>query len=123
MRKYLSNAASLINNVNSYNYIIIYDPKLKDIVIERFNYKNIYIYYIDCKSYDFLFLYNKSNKFYRFMIRQDKTGSSFTLINEFFDTKVRDYFIFADFYFISKDQYTHLDEYNDILDTLRKLDL
>ena len=59
MRKYSSNAASLINNVNSYNYIIIYDPKLKDIIIERFNYKNIYIYYVDCESYDFIFLYNK----------------------------------------------------------------
>ena len=123
MRKYSSNAASLINNVNSYNYIIIYDPKLKDIVIERFNFKNIYIYYIDCKSYDFFFLYNKSNKFYRFMIRRDKTTTSFTLINDFFDTKVREYFIFGDFYFISKDQYTHLEGDNDILDVLKRLDI
>ena len=123
MRKYASNAASLINNVNNYNYIIIYDPKRTDIVIERFNYKNIYIYYIDCKLYDFFFLYKKSNKFYRFMIRRDKTISTFTLINDFFDTKVRDYFIFTDFYFVSKDQYTHSESDNDILDVLKKLDI
>jgi hypothetical protein len=123
MRKYSSNAASLINNVNSYNYIIIYDPKLKDIIIERFNYKNIYIYYVDCESYDFIFLYNKSNKFHRFMIRQDKTTSSFTLINDFFDTKVRDYFIFTNFYFIPIVQYSHMDGDNDIIDVLKKIDI
>ena len=57
------------------------------------------------------------------MIRQDKTVPSFTLINDFFDTKVRDYFIFTDFYFISKEQYNHLERDNDILDILKKLDI
>ena len=123
MRKYKSNIVSLVNNVNSYNFIIIYDPKLKDIVIERFNHKNIYIYYINRNSYDFIFLYNKSNKFYRFMIRHDKSNASFTLINEFYDTKVRDYFLFSDFPFILKEQYTYLEGDNDILDVLKKLDI
>ena len=59
MRKNTSNLAPLVNNYSNYNFIIIYDPKLKDIVIERLNYKNIYIYYIDRDTYDFIFLYNK----------------------------------------------------------------
>lgn len=122
MRKNTSNLAQLVNNYSNFNYIIIYDPKLKNIVIERLNHKNIYIYYIDRDTYDFIFLYNKSNKFYRFMIRDDKTSTVFTLINDFYDTKVREYFLFSDFLYIHKDQYNYLKGDSEIVDVLKRID-
>jgi hypothetical protein len=122
MRKNISNLLSIVNNYSNYNYIILYDPKLPGIKIERLNYKNIYIYYIDRDSYDYIYLYNKSNKFYRFMIRKDKNDTIFTLVNDFYDTKVKDYFLFNDFEFIHKDNYNFLQNDSDIIDILKKID-
>jgi hypothetical protein len=122
MRKNISNLLPIVNNYFNYNYIVIFDPKLQDIKIERLNYKNIYIYYIDQDSYDYVYLYNKSNKFYRFMIRTDKTTTIFTLINDFFDTKVKDYFLFSEFEYIHKDNYDFFPIDIEILDILKKID-
>jgi hypothetical protein len=122
MRKNISNLLQLINNYSNYNYIVLYDPKIINIKIERLNFKYIYIYYIDRNTYDYLFLYNKSNKFYRLMIRTDKTTTIFTLVNDFFDTKVKDYFLFSDFEFIQKDNYSLSKEDIDIIDILKKID-
>ena len=122
MRKNISNLLSIVNNYSNYNHIVLYDQKCMNTKIERLNFKNIYIYYIDKNSYDYIFLYNKSNKFYRFMIRKDKTNTIFTLINDFFDTKVKDYFLFNDFQFIHKDNYTFSEEDNDMIDILKKID-
>jgi hypothetical protein len=122
MRKSSSNLNNLVNNYSNYNYIHIHDPKIKNILIERINYKNIYIYYIDRYTYDFIFLYNKSNKFYRFMIRDDKSSKVFTLVNDFYDTKVRDYFVFSDFLYIHKDQYVNLKGDSEIIDILKRID-
>jgi hypothetical protein len=122
MRKNISNLLSIVNNYSNYNHIVLYDQKCMNTKIERLNFKNIYIYYIDKNSYDYIFLYNKSNKFYRFMIRKDKTNTIFTLINDFFDTKVKDYFLFHDFQFIHKDNYTFSEEDNDMIDILKKID-
>jgi len=122
MRKNISNLLPLVNNYSNYNYIVLYDPKMINIKIERLNFKNIYIYYVDRNTYDYVFLYNKSNKFYRFMIRNDKTNTIFTLVNEFFDIKVRDYFLFSEFKFIQKENYNFLQEDMDIIDILKKID-
>jgi hypothetical protein len=56
------------------------------------------------------------------MIRKDKTNTIFTLVNDFFDTKVKDYFLFNDFQFIHKDNYTFSEEDNDMIDILKKID-
>ena len=68
MRKQNSALANLIINYENYFYIKIIDPRIPEIYIERTNLKNIYIYYVDRKLYDFIFLFNKSNKFYRLII-------------------------------------------------------
>jgi len=121
-RRNLSPLALLVTNFNNYRYIIVYDVKIPKVRIERANYRNIYIYYIRRSTYDFIFLYNKSNKFYRFMIRNDTTTSRFTLINDFYDTKVRDYFIFEEFKFIHKDHYVMNTEDMDVVDVVKRLD-
>ena len=100
----------------------MFDPKFPGMRIERSNYKNIYIYYIDRETYDYIFLYNKSNKFYRLMIRNDKDTKSFTLVNEFLDNKVKDYFLYDEFLYIPREEY-ELDQLdNDIIETLKRID-
>jgi len=122
-RKDVSPLAQVVNNYSNYNLIYLYDKRIPNIRIERANYKNIYIYYIDKEEYDYIFLYNKSNKFYRLMIRNDKNTKDFLLVNEFHDTKVQDYFLFDSFIYINKEEYTlNSDDYH-ILEILRKIDI
>ena len=123
MRKYNSPLANLIINYDNYFYMKIIDPRIRDIVIERINLKNIYIYYVDKKLYDFIFLFNKSNKFYRLLIRNHKNTSNFLLVNDFFDLKVREYFNFDEFEYIFRDDYI-IPQYDiEIIDILKKIDI
>ena len=122
MRKSLSPLTNLVNNYTNYNFMIVIVPRAKGLIVERANYKNIYIYYIDRGEYDFIFLYNKSNKFYRFMIRNDKDTKNFTLVNEFLDNKVRDYFLFDEFDYINRDEYEFQQYDIDIMECLKRLD-
>ena len=121
-RKQTSPLAGLVNNYHNYSLMYILDPRLRGLTIERANYKNIYIYYIDRKDYDFIFLYNKSNKFFRLMIRKDKTTKSFTLVNEFFDNKVKDYFQFSEFLYESIEEYTLDPKDIQIVEILKRVD-
>ena len=121
-RRHISPLANLVSNFSNYRYIIVYDIKIPKVRIERANYKNIYIYYIRRATYDFIFLYNKSNKFYRFMIRHDPTTTRFTLVNDFYDIKVRDYFIFEEFKFIHKDHYVMDAADMEVVDVIKRLD-
>ena len=123
MRKLNSSLANLITNYENYLYMKIIDPRIPEIIIERINLKNIYIYYVDRKLYDFIFLFNKSNKFYRLMIRNCKNSSKFLLVNDFFDLKVREYFNFDDFEYIFRDDYI-IPQYDmEIIDILKKIDI
>lgn len=122
MRKQLSPLAYLVNNYQNYNFIHIIDPRIKGLTIERANYKNIYIYYIDREHYDFIFLYNKSNKFYRLMIRNNKDTKSFLLVNDFFDTKVQDYFLFDEFLYQSREEFELNTKDAEIIECLKRLD-
>jgi len=121
MRKLDSQLFKLINNVNNYNFIII---NYKGIEIERFNNRNIYIYFIKLsnKKEDIIFVYNKSNKYYRLIIKDKKDEQNLTLVNEFFDCKVKDYFVISDLSFINKDDYPLSDTENDIIEIIKKMD-
>jgi len=121
-RRLQSPLASLVANFPNYRYLVVYDIKIPTVRIERASYKNIYIYYIRRATYDFIFLYNKSNKFYRFMIRNDLASTRFTLVNDFYDMKVRDYFHFEEFKFIHKDQYVMSTEDMEVVDVVKRLD-
>ena len=123
MRKQNSALVNLIINYENYFYIKIIDPRIPEINIERINLKNIYIYYFDRKLYDFIFLFNKSNKFYRLMIRKNKNTSNFLLVNDFFDLKVREYFNFEEFEYIFRDDYIIPQFDMEIIDILKKIDI
>lgn len=122
MRKLTSPLLPLVNNYNNYNLIYVVLPRFDGLTIQRANYKNIYIYYLDRGDYDYIFLYNKSNKFHRFMIRNDKNTKDFTLVNEFLDNKVREYFLFDEFNFILKDEYEFQQGDLEIIEYLKRLD-
>lgn len=121
MRKLDSQLFKLINNVNNYNFIII---NYKGIEIERFNNRNIYIYFIKLlnKKDDIVFVYNKSNKYYRLIIKDKKDDQNFTLVNDFFDSKVKDYFSISDLAFINRDDYAMSDTENEIIEIIKKMD-
>jgi hypothetical protein len=121
MRKLDSQLFKIINNVNNYNFIII---NYKGIQIERFNNRNIYIYFIKLlnKKDDIVFVYNKSNKYYRLIIKDKKDDQNLTLVNEFFDSKVKDYFSISDLAFINRDDYPMSDTENEIIEILKKMD-
>lgn len=121
MRKLDSQLFKLINNVNNYNFIII---NYKGIQIERFNNRNIYIYFIKSlnKKDDIVFVYNKSNKYYRLIIKDKKDDQNLTLVNEFFDSKVKDYFSISDLAFINRDDYVMSDTENEIIEIIKKMD-
>lgn len=121
-RKDISPLSQLVNNYHNYSLIYVLDPRFRGTTVERANYKNIYIYYIDRDTYDFIFLYNKSNKFFRFMIRKDKSTKSFTLVNEFFDNKVKDYFLFDEFLYEAIDEYTIEPKDTQVIEILKRLD-
>lgn len=111
--------AQLVNGYENYQYITLLDPRF---VIERASLKNIYIYYINRGSYDFIFIYNKSSKFSRLMFRIDTKTKDFTQINNFFDQRVKDYFLFDNFYYIPDDQFI-LSKYDqNIIEILKKID-
>ncbi len=121
MRKLDSQLFKLINNVNNYNFIII---NYKGIEIERFNNRNIYIYFIKLlnKKDDIVFVYNKSNKYYRLIIKDKKDDQNLTLVNDFFDSKVKDYFSISDLAFINRDDYAISDTENEIIEIIKKMD-
>ena len=121
-RKQSSQLSTLINNYHNYSLIHILDPRFIGLIVERANYRNIYIYYIDRQTYDIIFLYNKSNKFFRLMIRKDKSTKSFTLVNEFFDNKVKDYFLFDEFLYESHDEYEIDLKDLQVIEILKRLD-
>jgi hypothetical protein len=101
-----SKLASLVVNYSIYNYIRVIYPKLRFIHIERINYKNIYIYYISRgDNMNYIFMYNKSNKFYRLMIRKLNSTSHYIHIGDSFDPKIREYFNFDQLEFIHRDTY------------------
>ena len=121
MRKLDSQLFKLINNVNNYNFIII---NYRGIEIERFNNRNIYIYFIKLinKNDDIIFVYNKSNKYYRLIIKDKKDDQNLTLVNDFFDSKVKDYFSISELAFINKDDYPISDKENEIIEIIKKMD-
>jgi hypothetical protein len=121
MRKLDSQLFKLINNVNNYNFIII---NYKGIEIERFNNRNIYIYFIKLmnKNDDIIFIYNKSNKYYRLIIKDKKDDQNLTLVNDFFDSKVKDYFSVSELAFINRDDYPISDNENEIIEIIKKMD-
>ena len=101
-----SKLSSLVLNYSNYNYIRVIYPKLRFIHIERINYKNIYIYYISRGEHvNYIFMYNKSNKFYRLMVRKIHTTNHYIQIGDTIDSKVREYFNFDQFEFIQRDVY------------------
>lgn len=119
-----SKLSSLVVNYSNYNYIRIIYPKLRFIHIERINYKNIYIYYISRgENVNYIFMYNKSNKFYRLMVRKIHTTSHFIQICDTFDPKVREYFNFDQFEFIPRDNYEIPAIDNRIIEILKQTDL
>lgn len=101
-----SKLASLVVNYQNYNYIRVIYPKLRFIHIERINCKNIYIYYISRgDNMNYIFMYNKSNKFYRLMIRKLNSTTHYIQIGDSFDPKIREYFNFDQLEFIHRDTY------------------
>lgn len=101
-----SKLASLVVNYTIYNYIRVIYPKLRFIHIERINCKNIYIYYISRgDNMNYIFMYNKSNKFYRLMVRKLNSTSHYIQIGDSFDPKIREYFNFDQLEFIHRDTY------------------
>lgn len=101
-----SKLASLVVNYPIYNYIRVIYPKLRFIQIERINCKNIYIYYISRgDNINYIFMYNKSNKFYRLMVRKMNSASYYIQIGDSFDPKIREYFNFDQLEFIHRDAY------------------
>ncbi len=101
-----SKLASLVVNYPTYNYIRVIYPKLRFIHIERINCKNIYIYYISRgDNMNYIFMYNKSNKFYRLMVRKMNNVNHYIQIGETVDTKIREYFNFDQLEFIHRDTY------------------
>jgi hypothetical protein len=101
-----SKLASLVVNYTIYNYIRVIYPKLRFIHIERINCKNIYIYYISRgDNMNYIFMYNKSNKFYRLMVRKLNSISHYIQIGDSFDPKIREYFNFDQLEFIHRDTY------------------
>jgi len=101
-----SKLASLVVNYSLYNYIRVIYPKLRFIHIERINYKNIYIYYISRgDNINYIFMYNKSNKFYRLMVRNLNSTSHYIQIGDSFDPKIKEYFNFEQLEFIHRDTY------------------
>lgn len=121
MRKLDSQLFKLINNVNNYNFIII---NYKGIEIERFNNRNIYIYFIKLsnKTDDIIFVYNKSNKYYRLIIKDKKDDQNLTLVNDFFDSKVKEYFSISELAFLNRDDYPMSDNENEIIEIIKKMD-
>ncbi len=121
MRKLDSQLFKLINNVNNYNFIII---NYKGIEIERFNNRNIYIYFIKLlnKTDDLIFVYNKSNKYYRLILKDKKDDQNLTLVNDFFDSKVKEYFSIAELAFLNRDDYPMSDNENEIIEIIKKMD-
>lgn len=123
MRREESCLKDLVNNYQNFTYIILHDIRLPGIDIERASYKNIYIYYINRVDYDFIFLYNKSNKFYRLMMRKDRSSKIFTLINDFYDNKVKDYFLFSEFLYLPRES-AEIDKSDiELIEILKKIDL
>jgi hypothetical protein len=119
-----SKLSSLVVNYSNYNYIRIIYPKLRFIHIERINYKNIYIYYISRgENVNYIFMYNKSNKFYRLMVRKTNTTSHFIQICDTFDPKVREYFNFDQLEFIPRDSFELPAIDNRIIEILKQTDL
>ena len=101
-----SKLALLVVNYPIYNYIRVIYPKLRFINIERITYKNIYIYYISRgDNMNYIFMYNKSNKFYRLMIRKLNYKTHYIQIGDSFDPKIREYFNFDQLEFIHRDMY------------------
>ena len=120
MRKLDSQIYHFVNNVNSYNFIII---NYKGNLIERFNNKNIYIYLIKTSQNrdDLVYLYNKSNKYYRLIIK-NKDEPVFTLVNEYYDVKVKDFFLFSDLLFQNRDEYPLSNFESEIIEIIKKID-
>jgi hypothetical protein len=98
---------NLVINYDTYNYIRIIDKKLNKSpeIIERINFKNIYIYYLNKQNYDAIIFYNKSNKVYRVLVRFDKGTSDFFMLNDFLDLKMRDYFQLDNMELLDKNDY------------------
>ena len=122
--KKASKLSDLVINYQYYNYVRIIYPKLRFIHIERINCKNIYIYYISRGEHiNYIFLYNKSNKFYRLMMRKLHTEKHYILLGDFFDTKLREYFNFVEFEFMSSESYELPTIDTRIIDILKQTDL
>ena len=94
----------IVFNYDDYNYVRILDKKInkQSEIIERLNYKNIYIYYLDKQDYDCIIFYNKSNKLYRIIVRFEKQTKNFYLLNDFLDLKMKEYFNFENYYLYNK---------------------
>jgi hypothetical protein len=119
-----SKLSSVVVNYSNYNYIRVIYPKLRFIHIERINYKNIYIYYISRgENVNYIFMYNKSNKFYRLMVRKIHTTNHYIQIGDSFDQKVSEYFNFDQFEFIPRDTYDLPIIDSRIIDILKQTDL
>lgn len=119
-----SKLSPLVVNYSNYNYIRVIYPKLRFINIERINCKNIYIYYISRGDHvNYIFMYNKSNKFYRLMVRKIHTTNHYIQIGDSFDPKLKEYFNFDQFEFMQRDTHDLPTIDNRIIEILKQTDL
>lgn len=115
----------IVYNYDDYNYVRILDKKInKQIeIIERLNYKNIYIYYLNKQDYDTIIFYNKSNKIYRIMVRFEKQSKNFYLLNDFLDLKMKEYFNFENYYLYNKSIHNQISNIDlNYFDFIKKID-
>jgi hypothetical protein len=120
-----SKLKEFVNNYNDYTYVRILDKKTnKPIeIIERLNYKNIYIYLFEKNNYDALIFYNKSNKIYRIMLRFDKYNNDFYMLNDFLDVKMKEYFNLENIYLYNKSVNHEINDYDlNYFDFIKKID-
>lgn len=125
LKKFNSVLNGIVYNYDEYNYVRILDKKAnKQLeIIERLNYKNIYIYYLDKQDYDTIIFYNKSNKIYRIMVRFDKLTKNFYLINDFLDLKMKEYFNFENYYLYNKNIHNQIHNSDlNYFDFIKKID-
>ena len=57
------------------------------------------------------------------MMRKDRSSKIFTLINDFYDNKVKDYFLFSEFLYLPRES-AEIDKSDiELIEILKKIDL